>query len=110
MQVKRFHPQDKLNVLNLIRSGMSKKYVARLLQVDKREITIWDLRYQQYGIRGLDPLRKRTISPDVKRQIVEEYLGGGISQREICAKHGICISSLKNWMRQYRNEELNVIN
>ena len=101
MAVKRFHARDKMEVLNLIRSGISKKSIARLLQIDKREITIWDLRYQQHGIRGLEPLRKRTISPAVKRQIVEEYLEGGISKREICAKHGISLSSLKNWLHQY---------
>ena len=102
--MRRFSAKDKKSILNLLYGGMSKVYAAHLFKVDKREITIWDLRYRQYGMRGLEPLRKRTISPVVKRQIVEEYLGGGISQREICAKHGICISSLKNWMRQYREE------
>lgn len=106
MPVKRFNTQDKLNVLTLLRTGMSKKSIARLLQIDKREITIWDLRYQQYGLSGLEPARKRVISQEFKRQAVEEYLAGGVSMRQLCTKYNVCLSSLKNWLRQYRKEEV----
>ncbi|MBQ8050713.1 MAG: helix-turn-helix domain-containing protein [Bacteroidaceae bacterium] len=107
MPVRRFTPQDKLHVLTLLKNGASKKSIARLLQIDRRDITVWDLRYQRYGAEGLEPTFKRTISPDLKRQMIDEYQAGGISTRELCAKYNVCLSSFKNWRRQYQAESTN---
>ena len=101
MPARRFTSQDKLHVLTLLKSGASKKSIARLLQIDRRDITVWDLRYQRYGAEGLEPTFKRTIPAATKRQIVEQYLKGGISARQLCADNNICLSTLKNWRRQY---------
>lgn len=101
MPVQKFTIQDKKDVLTMLHSGVSKKCIARLLGIDKKEITIWDMRYQRYGMQGLKPLGRRLFPEDYKKQVVNEYLLGNDSLREACAKYGICLSSLKNWVRQY---------
>ena len=102
MPTQKFSIQDKKDILTMLHSGVSKKAVARLVGIEKKELTIWELRYQQYGMQGLAPLQRRTLSADYKKQLVNEYLNGDLSMREMCAKHGVCLSSLKNWLRQYR--------
>ena len=104
MPARRFTSQDKEHILTMLHSGVSKKTIARLLQIDRRDITIWDLRYQRYGVEGLEPRFKHTIPAATKRQIVEEYLNGGISMRQLCTEHNICLSTLKNWRKKYLEE------
>ena len=103
---RRFTQQDKVNVLTMLYSGMSKKALARLIGIDKREITIWQLRYRRNGVEGLAPLRRAVMTREQKDDIVRQYLQGTASMREVAAEHDICLSSLKNWLRQYRNEEI----
>ena len=102
---RRFGIKEKVNVLTMLYSGMSKKSLANLLGIETREITIWDLRYKQYGIRGLEPHCHHVVSPEQKRLMVEEYLSGHSSTREICVKYDVSLTSLKTYLRQYRKGE-----
>ena len=101
MSVQRFSIQDKKDVLTILHSGVSKNLIARLLGIDKKEITIWDLRFQHYGQKGLAPLGRRRFPEEYKKQVVGEYLLGNISMRELCARQGVSLSTLKNWLHQY---------
>lgn len=96
--------QDKVNVLTMLYSGMSKNSLSRLTGIDKREITIWQLRFKRGGVDGLEQLRRKVLTKEQKYEIVRQYLAGNCTMREVVAEHNICLSSLKNWMRQYREE------
>ena len=99
--MRRFTAKDKKSILNLLYGGMSKKSLANILGIEKKEITVWDLRFRQNGMDGLEPLRRRSYTEAFKQQVVSEYHNEGISTRQLCVRHNISLSTLKNWLRRY---------
>lgn len=48
--------------------------------------------------------RKSKIDPDLKVELVERYLCGGLTLREAARISGLSVTSFVNWVAIYRNE------
>ena len=100
---------DKVNILTLLYSGMSKNRLSRIMQIDRRDITMWELRFQNFGIQGLKRLRRCTIPMEYKQEVVDACVSGEGSLRQIAADYNVSYSSLKNWLRQSRHNSQQVV-
>jgi len=47
---------------------------------------------------------RRRHSPDGIERILSEYRDGTSTQREVAERHGICVGTLRNWLRQDRKQ------
>lgn len=77
--------------------------ISRDLGIDGRTLYRWVRIYKTFGMEGLkDKPHNRHYSAEMKRQAVEEYLRGGISQAQICSKYKILSArQLRNWIKVY---------
>ncbi|MDP4097390.1 IS3 family transposase [Paenibacillus sp. P96] len=104
MEQKRFTALEKLNILQEIECGeLGLKAVARKYGLSKTSVVKWRSRYQLYGYEGLEVRsRYQKYSVDLKRQAVQDYLEGGLSQYQIIDKYSIASrTQLANWIKKY---------
>ncbi|MBQ8050813.1 MAG: helix-turn-helix domain-containing protein [Bacteroidaceae bacterium] len=102
--MRKFTVKDKKKVLDLLHDGMTKNALARLLGIERKRITIWELRYKEKGIEGLEPPARRRYTQAFQRQLVREHLRNKTSMCELCAKYNISLSSVKNWVHKHRDQ------
>ena len=48
---------------------------------------------------------RRTFSTEFKRRVVEEFLGGHVSQAQLCRQHELSPTMLREWRRKYEAGE-----
>lgn len=96
----------------MLESGMSKKSISRVLNIDRRDITLWERRYQRSGTQGLENKPHRTFTPEFRQQVADEYLQGKSTMRQLAVERELAISTLKVWVRARRKslEQENLIN
>ena len=84
---------------------ISQTEAARRLGVGETTIRRWIARYRAGGSSAFKTLeRNQVYSAELKRQAVEEYLAGKISQEEISAKYGLRSScQLREWIKVYNS-------
>jgi len=95
-----FSLEQKVNVLTLLFSGASRKSVAESLRIDRREITIWELRYRRFGLDGLRRLRRCNFPEELKQEVVQVCLSGQDSFRQLAVDYNVSYSTIKNWVRE----------
>ena len=47
---------------------------------------------------------RRSFSPEFKRRVVESHVQGQRRVSEVCREHGICETTFRRWLEQYRSE------
>ena len=84
---------------------ISQTEAARRLGVGETTIRRWIARYRAGGSSAFKTLEHNQVySAELKRQAVEEYLAGKISQEEISAKYGLRSSyQLREWIKVYNS-------
>ena len=84
---------------------ISQTEAARRLGVGETTIRRWIARYRASGSSAFKTLEHNQVySAELKRQAVEEYLAGKISQEEISAKYGLRSSyQLREWIKVYNS-------
>ena len=84
---------------------ISQTEAARRLGVGETTIRRWIARYRAGGSSAFKTLEHNQVySTELKRQAVEEYLAGKISQEEISAKYGLRSSyQLREWIKVYNS-------
>lgn len=96
--------QERWELVQLvIEKHRSVKAIAKQAGISPHTLKMWIIRYQAEGIEGLETRAKhRSYSPELKRQVVEEYLQGGVSKINLCQKYQISsISMLSKWIHAY---------
>ena len=102
---RNFNTEFKMGVLTLLKAGVSKKAVCRMMGIDRREVVMWERRYHHHGADGLERLRRRLFTDDFKRQLAQDFLSGKSTMRQLALEHDVSLSSVKNWVRQYRQSQ-----
>lgn len=95
-----FSLEQKVNVLTLLFSGATRKSVAESLRIDRREITLWELRYRRFGLDGLRRLRRCNFPEELKQEVVQACLSGQDSFRQLAVDYNVSYSTIKNWVRE----------
>jgi transposase-like protein len=82
---------------------MSKWGIARKFGIDKKTLLQWIMLYETRGREGLmPPSQNRRYSPNLKMQVVQEYLSGRGSQLELCKKYSISHPYMvSEWVKRY---------
>ena len=72
-------------------------------QCSEKTFRQWVMRYRAEGVEAFLPHeRNRYYPPEVKRQAVRDYLGGGGSQEEIAQKYRLrSRTELQDWIKVY---------
>lgn len=84
------------------RSGAS---YSRLYGIDEKEISLWLAQYRLYGATVFD--QEMIYTQQERKHIVEDKLKNALTLTETCLKYKILHrSSLRNWIRQYKNGRL----
>ena len=107
-QQGRLTPTEKVKIVEEFLSdqdsicGLARKY-----GVNDTTIGNWVRLYKARGAEGLVPVAKtRKYSIEVKTCAVEEYLSGGMSQRDVCEKYDISDKKvLRKWIMRYNRHE-----
>ena len=102
----RLPAETKLRIVELFLSGaMSLSAISTEYEVHKRTISDWVWVYRNRGADGLSSaVVKNCYSPELKRQVVDEYLSGSLSLRELCAKYSVSDKkTLQEWVKAYNN-------
>lgn len=86
---------------------MSARTIAEKYNIHKHTVEEWVRLYTVRGAAGLQETTcNRKYEPELKRQVVEEYLAGAASLRDLCTKYDIsdkCI--LRQWIKRYNSHE-----
>jgi transposase-like protein len=100
--------EEKVKAVNLCIDGKESVHgCARKLRVSEETLRCWIRLYKLRGDEGLIPSSiKRKYSPELKILAVEEYLLGGSSLCEICAKYNVTKKNMvQKWVKLYNNHE-----
>ena len=101
---QKVEPKDKLKLVQKYMKGeISQGEGQRIAGVVKATFQDWIKRYESEGIAGLESDGvNRVYDAKLKKQAVEEYLGGGLGQGDICKKYKIrSRSELQRWIKVY---------
>ena len=102
----RISSEEKIAIVEQYLSGtVSINAAAEQLEVGWQTVDDWVRRYKMRGATGLhNTISNRKYDSALKKQAVEEYLAGGASQRDICAKYDISRHAmLQEWIKWYNN-------
>lgn len=104
MSEKQLSALEKFTIVQGIESGeIGLKAAVKKFGFSKTTIVKWRHLYRLYGIEGLEKRTHcRSYSAELKRQAVEDYLNGNLSQYQIIDKYNIASrTQLANWIKKY---------
>ena len=84
-----------------VKNGSSVWSVGQKYGIDKRTLRLFIYRYDHDGYKGLEERPPHKFTESEKFSILIEYESGSISKEELCLKHGIRETVLKEWLIQY---------
>ena len=75
--------------------------------VDRTSVRHWIARYEAEGSDGFQPRKHvRMYAPELKLQVVEEYLSGTQSILDLCKKYKISDTHVvREWIKKYNAHE-----
>jgi len=100
--------KEKLRIVRAVLGGeASGRTIAQQTGVSHRRIKEWVSMYESQGESALrDGPGQKRYSKELKAVTVEEYLSGGHSQLEVCAKYGLRSTfQLRDWIKKYNSHE-----
>ncbi len=85
------------------RAGSSE--ITQKYSIHKSTLDDWVRLYQSQGLLGVSPkMQYRHYSIELRLQVVEEYLAGKGSLRQLCETYGISDAKvLRQWIKKYTN-------
>ena len=101
-------PEEKIFAVEAYLCG--KLGTAEALQrysINKSTWQNWIILYNARGSEGLVPQSKnRKYSPEMKEKVVQEYISGKSSLRELCKKYSIsCHGMVMTWIKRYNGHK-----
>jgi len=106
MSRKKFSKEIKLKAVKEYLSGeiffykLSQKYDS-----DTKSVKGWYYNYQIFGEEAFEGTHQNpNYSADFKKQVVNDYLAGGITYKDVALKYGIYApTTVLQWVKQYNN-------
>lgn len=100
-------PEEKLKAIEEYIAGKSIESVAKKCRVHPDTLRCWIRLYKNRGVQGLTPATKnRKYSAELKKRVVEDYLSGVASLRDICEKYDISRHiMLQKWIMCYNSHK-----
>lgn len=98
--------EEKVEILRKYKAGqLTLTQAALAADVDPTSILRWFARYEAEGIDGfLSCHRNRKYSPELKNQVVKDYLSGGGSFVTLCKKYKIKNTcQVYRWVKSYNS-------
>ena len=95
--------EERLKIVRRLLSGEPLRSLCRELKMDGKMIRLWYLRYKKYGEDGLLGTRSYHYTAEEKLDIVKEFIEKGVTLQEICLLYDLQRSTIKTWVRRYRN-------
>ena len=99
---RRHNFEERLLIVSRLKSGEKLETLCRELQMDKKMVSLWYLRYKKYGEEGLCGTRSYHYTASKKLAIVKDFVEKGITLQEICLRYDLSRSTIKTWVRLYR--------
>ncbi len=100
--MKRYSLEEKLAVVNRLLSGESLSSISRKTGIKGDIIGLWRLRYEKYGLKGLDYLPRNVIHPMEKRlAVVRDYHEGKLTLLQIANEYDIPRQTINRWVKLY---------
>ena len=98
---KDFSLEEKLAVIKLVEQGKSARSVSRELHLNRNNLYEWLAAYNDMGIRGLQPKRKKKsrVPYEEKCKIIHEYQESELTLYQLSGKYGVSSTILGNWVR-----------
>ena len=92
-------------VMEHLEKGISVSQLSMQYKIHIWTIQGWIIQYRENGISAfIQENHNRVYCEEVKRNAVEDYLGGKGSQQEIAAKYGLRDrKQLRNWIKVYNS-------
>lgn len=85
---------------------LSQGQIARILQVNKKSVQRWLMKYESMGTDAFVKLRNKRYSKELKEQAVNDYLAGKGSLEGVCKKYGIhSATQLSRWILLYNDHK-----
>ena len=99
---RRHNFEERLLIVSRLVSGESLKSLCREFQIHKDMIRQWYLRYKKYGEDGLRGTQSYHYTATEKHAIVKDFVEKGITLHEICLRYDLSRSTIRKWVRLYR--------
>ena len=102
----KYSAEEKLKIVEDCLKGRDNPgHIAKSRGIAKRTIVRWIAKYVAEGATAfLVSGKNRRYSTDLKRKVVEEYLGGKASKTELMAKYAIRSEiQISNWVKIYND-------
>jgi transposase-like protein len=90
---------EKCKVIELSKQGYGYRSISKLLVINPTVVKTWLRIYQDKGILGLEKKANRTLSIELKEQVVRDVLNNFLSYPAVSLKHGISQSAAYQWVR-----------
>lgn len=105
----KYSPLLALEVCQGIEKGIrTGKSYSRHYHIDEKEVCLWLAHYRLYGSSVFK--QEKAYSQQDRLHIVEDKLKKGLTITETCLRYKILHrSTLRNWIRQYRNGRLELM-
>ena len=102
-QKQRIEVTEKIKIVQAHLAGeIGVREAARVVGVTDASIRCWIRLYKAEGLEGFIRQTNRVYSVSEKRAAVEDYLRGGISIQDICAKYKISDTHVfRRWLKVY---------
>ncbi len=100
---RRHNFEERLKIVSRLISGEPCESVCRELNIDRKMVRQWYLRYIKYGEEGLRGTQSYHYTAEEKLAIVMEFEKKGVILQEICLRHDLSLSAVKSWIRRFRN-------
>ena len=94
---------EKEKVIDLYHSGLSQKEISSLTGISPSYVNTLIRRYLAHGVSGLEFQPPCRLSPEYKLSIVRDITSNVLSLCEASLRYGVSLTSLYNWLRQYRS-------
>ena len=94
---------EKKEVIRLYHSGLSQKEISSLTGISSSYVGTLIRRYLAHGVSGLEFQSPCCFSPEYKLRIVRDISSNVLSLCEASLRYGVSLTSLYNWLRQYRS-------
>lgn len=93
-------------VKRYLRGEGSYKSLGDELSVSYTSVQLWVRNYEAMGSSAFERSKNKKYSEEFKQIVVEEYLSGQGSYREICKKYQIkSTRQLRDWIKKYNSHE-----
>ena len=93
--------EEKLAAIKMVEDGQSARSVSDKLHLGHHLLYEWISVYKEKGVDGLKTDNKRKskhLSHEEKCKIIREYQENDLPLYQVCARHGISLSALTNWL------------